>query len=590
MKTNQIYSGGDFLIADMPPRHVFTPEDFSKTHKMIYNATADFVRKQVLPNREQIETKDEAISRKLLAQTGDLGLNGTDIPEAYGGEEMDKVSTCLVTEAMGAAGSFSITHSIHTGIGMLPIAYFGSPEQKQRYLPLLCSGEWIGAYCLTEPGAGSDALNSQTTAVLSEDGRHYIINGEKIFITNGSWADCYAVYAKIDGEDFTGFIVEKDFEGFQRGVEEKKMGLTGSSTCTIIFKNCKVPVENMLYEKGKGHKIAFNILNMGRYKIGANTMGGSKAAIAQAAAHAATRVQFGRPIGSFGMVKNKLADMVIRTYMTESMVYRLAAMIDARSRVRKESGDADPYETVKDIEEYAAECSIIKVYGSECLDFCVDEWMQILGGAGYTAEYPAEQAYRDSRINRIVEGTNEINRLLIPQTFLKRAMKGRFNLEKAFKGLEQDSRSGSILDDSVLAAAQHRVRASKKVLILAFGATAQEMGPSLTQDQGVLEILANMMMEIFAMDSGLVRALKVLETKGAQKADIQIAAVNAYTVETFHKIEFWAKQVICTACRADALEKYVAEIETLADCPTESVIPFKQTIAERVIKLKKYIY
>lgn len=594
MKEKRLPLGGEFLITETAPRDIFIPEDFTKLHKMIYAATTDFVQKEIFPNIEQLETKDEGISRSLLLKTGDLGLNGTDVPEIYGGEGMDKISTCLVTEGMGAAGSFSITHSIHTGIGSLPIVYFGNEEQKKKYLPKLCSGEWIGAYCLTEPGAGSDALNSLTTAVLSEDGKNYILNGEKIYITNGSWADCYTVYAKVDGEKFTGFIVEKDFAGIERGAEEKKMGLTGSSTCTILLKDCIVPVENVLYEIGKGHKIAFNILNMGRYKIGANTVGASKTAISEAAKHAATRIQFGQPIGSFGMVRNKLADMVIRTYMAESMLYRLAFMIDNRLENRDAKQERLASDTAKDIEEYAMECSMIKVYGSECLDFCVDEWVQILGGAGFIAEYPAERAYRDSRINRIVEGTNEINRLLVPQTLFKRSLQGRLNLKAAVEAVTKDLnfwRTGrNDIADAPLALEEHMVRMCKKMILVAFGVTVEKLGKSFLNEQAVLEILANMTIEVFAMESGLLRAIKMIEKNGDKKAAYHIAAVKAYVGETIHKIEFWANQILVFSDPEETLNKHLADIKKLSFCQPIPTISFKDKIAVRLLKLKKYIF
>ncbi len=362
------------------------------------------------------------------------------------------------------------------------------------------------------------------------------------------------------------------------------MGLTGSSTCTIILKNCKVPVKNVLYEIGKGHKIAFNILNMGRYKIGANAVGGSKTAINEAVKHAATRVQFGKPIGSFGAIRNKLADMAIRTYMTESMIYRLASLIDARAGNRDSKNGKDTYETIKDIEEYAAECSIIKVYGSECLDFCVDEWVQILGGAGYTAEYPAELAYRNSRINRIVEGTNEINRLLVPQTIFKRSLQGRLNLKEAAQTVDLE------LNNHPLGVEQYSVGMCKKIALIAFGDAVEKLGKSFPTEQGVLEMLADMTIEIFAMESGLLRAMKMTEKKGVEKAEYHIAAVKAYVGETIHKIEFWAKQILAFVDQDGELGKYTGDIEKLSSLQPVSIIRCKDKIAKRLIKLKKNIY
>jgi alkylation response protein AidB-like acyl-CoA dehydrogenase len=594
MPEKKIPAGGEFLIHDFETRDVFIPEDFTHAHQMVYAAAVDFVQKGVAPNEELIETKDEKISRSLIAKAGELGLNGTDVSEAYGGEALDKISTCLVTEAMGAAGSFGITHTIHTGIGSLPIVYFGNDAQKKKYLPRLCSGQWIGAYCLTEPGAGSDALNALTSATLSDDGRHYILNGEKIYITNGSWADCYVVYAKVDGEKFTGFIVERAFDGIAPGAEEHKMGLGGSSTSSVVLNNCKVPVENVLFEVGKGHRIAFNILNMGRYKIGANTTGASKTAIAEAARHAATRVQFGRPIGSFGMVQNKLADMAIRIYMTESMLYRLAAMIDDKLGSLDEAARKSGTETANAIEEYAVECSMVKVYGSECLDFCVDEWVQILGGAGYTAEYPAERAYRNSRINRIVEGTNEINRLLVARTLIKRATQGRLDLRGAVKavagGLAAGVPGSPGPGSSPLDREAHAVAMCKKMFLVALGAAVGKLDKSLADEQGVLEMLAEMVMEIFAMESGLLRAKKFTERKGEQKARYHLAAVRGYVGETVHKLAYWARQILAYADPEASLGASATDIDKLAACPPVPTIRYKREIAERVIQVKKYIF
>ena len=587
-------TGGSFLIDDSDTRHVFIPEDFTKAQRMVQDAAIDFVQKEILPNEEQIETKDEKISRRLLAIAGELGLNGTDVPMAYGGEAFDKISTCLVTEAMGSAGSFGITHMIHTGIGSLPIVYFGTEAQKDKYLPKLCTGEWIGAYCLTEPGAGSDAMNALTTAHLSDDGKYFILNGEKIYITNGSWADCYVVYAKVDGEKFTAFIVERNFDGIDPGAEEHKMGLAGSSTSSVILKDCKVPVENVLFEIGKGHKIAFNILNMGRYKIGAYATGGAKAAIAGAAKHASTRVQFGKPIGTFGMVQNKLADMTIRTYMLESMLYRLAFMIDERLSALDEGARKSGTETAAAIEEYAIECSMAKIYGSECLDFCVDEWVQILGGAGYITEYPAERAYRNSRINRIVEGTNEINRLLVARTLIKRAMQGRLGLMEsvaaATRALEDGGLASSVSMSDPLSPEAHALTMSKKMTLLALGAAVEHLGKKLDDEQGVLEMLAEMIMEVFAMESGFLRAEKMIAKKGEAKARYHIAAVKAYIAETAPRVKFWAKQILAYVSPVETPDQSILNLYRLVDGPTVPIFTYKKEIAEKALKAKKYFF
>ena len=592
MTERKIFAGGEFLITDTLPEDVFTPEYFTKEHKMIFSAASDFVKKEIQVNVERIEEKDEAFARDLFKAAGELGLNGTDIAEEYGGEEMDKVSTCLVTEAMGGAPSFTASHGAHTGIGTLPVVYFGNEEQKKKYLPKLATGEWIAAYCLTESNAGSDALNIQTTATLSEDGKFYLLNGEKIYITNGAWADLYIVYAKVDGEKFTGFIVERSFPGVSHGVEEKKLGLKGSSTTPVILKNAEVPVENLLFEIGQGHKIAFNILNIGRYKLCAGTVGGCKIAVTEAVKYANMREQFGKKISSFGMIKNKLADMSIRTYMAESLTYRLAAAIDDKLNTLDEDGKRSGAENAKAIEEYAVECSMSKVYGSECLDFCADEMVQIFGGNGYISEYPAERMYRDSRINRIFEGTNEINRLLVPGTIVKRAMQGRLPLLDAIQALSGEVKAYSPdsvkLDDAPLAMQAHMIKMCKKIVLMAAGTATNKFLANLAEEQEVLGILADMIIEIYAMESGLLRAQKFLTAKGEEKAANYIAAVKVYMNDILPKIVNGAKQILAHAVDDNSLAAQYAAIDKLASYQPLNTIELRRMIAEKVIKGKKY--
>ncbi|MFC1488564.1 acyl-CoA dehydrogenase family protein [Thermodesulfobacteriota bacterium] len=592
MTERTIFSGGEFLITDVKPEDVFIPEDLTKEHKMIYSAAKDFVKKEIMPIVEQIEEKDEKLSRSLLMMAGELGLNGTDIPEEYDGEGMDKISTCLVTEALGASSSFATTHSAHTGIGTLPIVYFGTEEQKKKYLPKLASGEWMAAYCLTESSAGSDALNAQTTAVLSEDGKYYLLNGEKIFITNGAWADLFIVYAKVDGEKFTGFIVERGFPGVSHGAEEIKLGIRGSSTTSVIFKDCRVPVENVLFEIGKGHKIAFNTLNIGRYKLGVSVTGGSKIVLAEAVKYANSRVQFGQKISSFGMIKNKLADMAIRTFMIESIVYRLAAMIDDKLGALDPEARKLGTENAKAMEEYAVECSIAKIFGSEVLDFCVDELVQIHGGYGYVAEYPAERIYRDARINRIFEGTNEINRLLIPGTIVKRAMGGRLGLIDAIQAVEEEVQDDSptliMPDISALAAQEQMIKMSKKILLMTAGIAVNKLLATLEQEQEVLAMLADMIIEIYAMESGLVRARKLMNKKGEKKAEYHVAAVKVYVNDTIPKIIHWARQVLAFVETGDALSARISAVERLAAYQPVDTVTLRRLIAEKIIKVQKY--
>jgi alkylation response protein AidB-like acyl-CoA dehydrogenase len=592
MADKRIFAGGEFLITDVAPDEVFTPEDFTDEHKMIYETGKDFIEKEVTPLVDRLEEKDHDLVLELLGKAGELGLLSTDIPEEYGGLGLDKVSTTIVAEVMGNAGSFSVVYGAHTGIGTLPIVYFGNDEQKAKYLPKLGSGEWCGAYCLTEAGAGSDALNARTKAVLSDDGKYYILNGEKMFITNAGYASSFIVYAKVDGEEFTGFIVEKDFPGVSTGAEEKKLGVHGSSTRPLILEDAKVPVENVMYEVGKGHKIAFNILNIGRWKLGASCVGGCKKCLTEAVKYANGRIQFKVPISSFGMIKTKFADMAVRTYMSDSMMYRLAGMFDDKLALLDAEAKKSGAENAKAIEEYAAECSITKVYGSEALDFIVDEYVQILGGYGFCAEYPAERVYRDSRINRIWEGTNEINRMLVPGTMMKRAMQGRLNLLQAAQGIAGELMTYSPLSvqlpDTPLALQEHMVKMSKKLALMVAGVAVQKFGAKLDREQEVLAKIADMVIEIFAMESGLLRTLKIIDRQGEDKAKYQIAAVKVYVDEMIPKIETWAKQVIAYVEEGDMLRTQLAGVKKLARYQPIDAVSLKREIADRMIELESY--
>lgn len=592
MAKEKIFVGGEFLIAEATPEEVFTPEDFTDEHRMIMDMAKDFVEKEIRPIDDQLEEKNKELTLSLLAKAGELGLLGTDIPEEYGGMGLDKVSTTVVTEALGTAGSFAVVYGAHSGIGSLPIVYFGNEEQKQKYLPKLASGEWCGAYCLTEPGAGSDALNAKTKAVLSADGKNYIINGEKMFITNAGWASSFIVYAKVDGEQFTGFIVEKDFKGVSTGKEEKKMGAHGSSTRPVILEDAEVPVENVLFEIGKGHKIAFNILNIGRWKLGAASVGGCKGCVSESVKYANGRIQFKVPISSFGLIKTKLADMAVKGFMSESVMYRLAGMFDDKLGTLTPEAKKSGAENAKAIEEYAAECSIAKVYGSETLDFCVDEYVQILGGYGFCAEYPAERYYRDSRINRIWEGTNEINRMLIPGTLMQRAMKGRLNLLQEAQGiagfLMGYSPLSVQLDDTPLALQEHMIRMAKKIALMVAGGAAMKFQQNLAKEQEVLGKVADIIIEIFAMESGLLRTLKIIDKVGEEKAKYQIDAVKVYVDDTIPKIESWAKQVIAYVEEGDMLRTQMAGIKKLARYQPIDAVSLKREIADRIIDLEAY--
>src|SRR5271157_2883483 len=465
-------SGGSFLLEERQTADVFTPEDFSEQQQMIGQTTEEFAVNEILPQAEKIEHKNYSISRALLKKAGDLGLSGVEVPEAYGGLDMDKVTAAVIADHMAKYAGFATTWGAHSGIGMLPIVYFGTEEQKKKYLPRLAAGEIVGAYALSEATSGSDALNCRARAVLSSDGKHYILNGEKMWITNAGFADLFTVFAKIDGEKFSAFLIERNFPGFSVGAEEHKMGIRGSSTCPLILNDCKVPVENVLGEIGKGHHIAFNVLNVGRFKLGAGAIGAARNSLESAIAYAKQRKAFGKVIADFGLVREKLANMAAGIFTGEAMAYRTVGMIDAAI---EQLGDAhnDMTQARKVFDEYAVECSILKVWGSEFLDYVVDETVQIYGGYGFVEEYPAEAAYRDARINRIFEGTNEINRLVITGFLLKRAMSGHLPLMGAIKQLMDEVLSGPSAGDEIegaLAEERKLVAQAKKLGLFVSGA------------------------------------------------------------------------------------------------------------------------
>src|SRR5579859_958732 len=468
--------GGSFLIEDRRPEDVFTPEDFTDEHRQIAQTTEEFALNEIVPQTEKIEHKEYSVTRELIKKASELGLSSVDIPEEYGGMEMDKVTSAIIADRIAKSGSFSVTWGAHVGIGTLPIVYFGTPEQKQKYLPRLAAGEIVGAYALSESTSGSDALNCRTRAVLSPDGKNYILNGEKMWISNAQFADVYVVFAKIDGEKFSAFIVERTLPGFSVGAEEKKLGIRGSSTCPLILNDCKVPVENLLGEIGKGHIIAFNILNIGRFKLGAGCVGGARTSLQTATAYAKQRKAFGQVLTDFGLIREKLAEIAIGIYVGESLAYRTVGMIDAALRdIDKHSPDAST-QIRKGIEEYAVECSILKVWGSEMLDEVVDHVVQIHGGYGFVEEYPAERAYRDSRVNRIFEGTNEINRMIITGFLMKRAMSGQLALMPAIKKLTDEVMSGTSGEpiEGPLAAERTLVSNAKKAGLMLAGAASQK--------------------------------------------------------------------------------------------------------------------
>lgn len=582
--------GGGFVIEDIDAGLMLTPEDFTEEHRMIGDTVRDFIDGEVVPQDEHVEKLDYDLTVSLLRKAGDLGLLGADVPEAYGGIGLDKVSTTIINEALAKGSSFALSFGAHVGIGTLPIVLFGTHEQKNKYLPDLSSGAKIAAYCLTEPTSGSDALSAKTTAKLAEDGEHYILNGSKLYITNAGFADIFIVYAKIDGTQFSAFIVEKEMEGFTLGPEEKKMGIKGSSTRPIFFEDVKVPKENLLGEVGKGHRIAFNILNIGRYKLAAGTVGASKEALELSVKYANTRKQFDTPISSFPLIGKKLAEMNIRTFVTESLVYRTAGLLDeAMKDIDYSSPDAG-VQAAAAISEYAIECSINKVFASEALDFIADEGVQIHGGYGFIQEYKIERIYRDSRINRIFEGTNEINRLLIPGTLVKKALKGELALLQKAQGLQNELLQlvpGQTFEGTLEQEA-HLLDMSKKIFLLIGGLAVQKFGTKLEQEQEVLSNLADIMIQIFGMESALLRTRKQVERLGEEKTANMIEMTQVYVYEAFQQIEAFARETLATVESGDMLRMQLSVLKKLSRVSPINKVALKRNIAARVVKNERY--
>lgn len=583
--------GGSFVIENFDYRDIVTPEDFTEEQRMIAETTAQFVEGEVAPHDERIEKLDYELTVGLLRKSGELGLLGADVPEAYGGMGLDKVSTTLINEKLTKASSFALSFGAHVGIGTLPIVYFGTEAQKRKYLPLLATGEKIAAYCLTEPSSGSDALGAKTTAKLSDDGSHYVLNGTKQFITNAGFADIFIVYAKVDGQHFSTFIVERDMEGVGIGPEEKKMGIKGSSTRPLILEDVKVPAENLLWEVGKGHLIAFNILNIGRFKLAAGCVGAAKDAIELSSAYANERTQFGRKISSFPLIGQKLADMNIRTFAMESMVYRTAGLFDAvLADVDHGSPDVG-YKSAKAIAEYQLECSINKVFGSEALDFVADEGVQIHGGYGFIQEYRIERIYRDSRINRIFEGTNEINRLLIPGTLVKRAMKGELPLLQKAKKLQAELMEPMPAREfeGTLDQEAHLLTMAKKMFLMTGAQAVQKYQMNLEQEQEILSRLSDIMISIFAMESSLLRTRKMIDRSGEGKSALAIAMTTIFVHEQFGAIEAWAKEIMAAMESGDALRTQLSVLKKMAKRSPVNTLELKRRIAAKVIEAEKYV-
>jgi alkylation response protein AidB-like acyl-CoA dehydrogenase len=582
--------GGSFLLESPLPAEVFTPADLTDDQKLIGQTAEEFVLKEVFPLIKDLEAKKPGLMPELVKKAGELGLMSGGTPEQYGGAGLDKIATTVLTEKLSIYGGFAVTHGAHAGIGTLPIVYFGTEEQKKKYLPKLATGEWIGAYCLSEPQAGSDSQNSLTRAELTPDGNHYILNGQKMWITNGGFADLYIVFAKVGGEKFTAFIVERSFPGCKPGNEEHKMGIHGSSTTPVFLENCKVPKENVLHEIGRGHIVAFNILNAGRFTLGASCVGGAKNVLMTAAKYAKERKAFGKQIGDFGLMKEKLAEMAIQIFAVESMVYRSAGNMETAMVAASGSGDK-VQNSMKVLEEYAIESSISKVYGSEMLDFVVDEGVQMLGGYGFHEDYPVCRAYRDSRINRIFEGTNEINRMLIIQMLMKRAMGGQLPLIPAAMKLADEILAGPSFEETpegVLADEARVVANNKKIFLQAAGGAMQKFREKLAEEQELIGALSNIVMEIFAMESCLLRAQKAAASKGEAASQTMIAAARVFIQDAADRIEHDAKRAIAAVNEGDMLTTQMAVLKRFAKRAPVDTIGLRRSVAAAIQSQDRY--
>jgi alkylation response protein AidB-like acyl-CoA dehydrogenase len=580
--------GGEWLLQPTSPADVFTPARLTDEQRLIAQTVTDFVHNEVLPALDRLEQKEWGLARDLVKRCGELGLLGVDVAEAYGGVELDKVSSMIVSERMSQAASFGATFGAHANLLVLPLSLFGTEDQKRRYLPRLLTGEIVGAYCLSEPGSGSDALGAKTRAVRQADGS-FVLNGEKSWITNGGFADLYIVFAKViddKGEHFSAFLVERAFTGVSNGKEEHKMGLHGSSTTPVILQDVRVPAENLLGEVGKGHKIAFNVLNFARFKLGAMGVGGARGAIGEAARYAGQRKQFGQPIAAFGAIKHKLGEMVVRAYAVESLVYRTAGMIDMRIEATPHQ-PGDQSAALAALEEYAAEASIAKVAGTEMLDYVLDENIQVHGGNGYVRDYPAERHYRDSRVNRIFEGTNEINRLLIPGILARRAAKGDIGLIAAARALQDELMSPPTLqgstEDGLLADERRAVESFKKAVVMGLGLAMQTYRDKLADQQEVLMHLADMLIDTYAADSAVLRA-------SASGAALQIDAARVFVSDAGMRIEASARQALSIMAEGDALRTMMAALRRLFKAPPVNTAVLRRKIADEAVSRGGYIF
>lgn len=583
--------GGGFLLAEVSPREVFTPEDLTEEQNLVARTVQEFIEREVLPHTAALEAKDWDLTRRLIRRIGDLGVLGAEVPEAYGGLALDKSTSLVIIEALGPASSFALSVGAHIGIGMLPIVFFGTEAQKARYLPRMARGELIGAYALTEPTAGSDAMSIRTRAVRTPEGDAYLLSGTKQFITNAGFADLFVTYAKVDGEHHTAFLIERSTPGLTIGDEEHKMGIKGSSTASLFFEQARIPAENVLGEIGQGHKVAFNILNVGRFKLAAGCLGGAKAAFRDALTYAKERRQFGKPLVDFGLIKQKLAQMAVRLYVSESMVYRTGGLVDQALGGQH----ADSRAVMAALEEYAVECSINKVFVSEVLDFVVDEMVQIYGGYGFIEEYPAARAYRDARINRLFEGTNEINRLLITGMLLRRAQRGQLPLIAAARAAGEELLSPAAAGDGhlpgVLGAERQQVAMAKKALLFAAGVALQKHAAAIEDQQEILGWLADMVAETFATESAVLRAARSAEAAGAGAAgekSLPVRLAQAYLNEALPHLEGLARQVLAASAEGENLRTLLAGLRRLLRYTPLDAVVLQRAIADHAIQAGRY--
>jgi len=583
-----LHRGGAFLIESSGPQDIFTPADLSDDQRLVGRTAEEFVAKEVMPMIPELEQHKEGLMAQMLKKAGEIGLLGGAIPEEYGGAGLDKVSMAVLAENLAGYASFAVSHGGHSGIGTIPIVYFGSEQQKKKYLPKIASGDWLSCYCLSEPQAGSDALAARTRAELSADGKHWILSGQKMWITNGGFADVFIVFAKVDGEKFSCFIVERGTPGFSTGVEERKMGIRGSSTVPIFFENAQVPRENLLHEIGRGHVVAFNTLNAGRFSLGAYCLGGAKRVLEAAAKYSRERAAFGKSLCDFGLIKAKLGEMAIRIYALESMIYRTAGMIEASGSAPANAADKTQ-QAMQSLEEYAIESSASKVIGSETVDFCVDEAVQIFGGYGFHEDYPVARAYRDSRINRIFEGTNEINRMLIIQMLMKRALAGVLPLIPAAMKLAEEALAAPADDvpTGAWAEEERSLAHAKKIFLLAAGAAMKRFREELAEQQEIVAALANIVMDVYAMESSLRRAQKATAARG-DAAVVMAAAARAFVYDAAGRAEREARSALAACSEGDALLTQLALLRRFAKHAPLDTIAIRRTVAGAVLARNRY--